>query len=1062
MIRTLLFLSMASLAAAQSAQMTFEGDNGREPMPVDSASVSVVLAGGVAETTLTLSFLNPTNRMLEGEFVMPLPEGATVSSYALEVNGELREAVSVEKERARNAYESIKRKMVDPGLVEREAGNVYRTRVFPVMPGKTKGLRIGYVETLGDAGYRLPLGFPGKVKEFSVNVSHTEGTLKIDAPDALRFDAGKAVAEDVEINGELRIKWEREKAAIRYFGDAGYRWVSGFAPEDLPRTRRAVPEVIELFWDASDSARAMDREAIVGLLGAYFEKCGNVKVKLRLIRNVQNEGGEFEVINGEWAALRGALENVFYDGATDFTACRETGGMAIVVSDHLPRELAMKDTVAIISGSRVGMTPSAMQVIDLNKGNESQRLDELLFYPTSLRMLREQATDLVRFSGRAGDPFQIFTSEQRSRKVEIVFESGGETRSLEATDGGSAGTDLAHRLWAQNRLSRMEAGGSDESEITDFAMQHGLVSDFTSFIVLEKIEDYVKYRIPPPEQDWLRRYETMVKNEDEALSGSRAFALTALRRDWALVLNWHQRKFPWVDAMLYPPLKRIGIWMKATEKVFSAEERDGENFDRIRNWYESALKLIKAKENLPNGEAFVLWAEKIGQSLEQKAALWRKDLPPHKGPLAVSVEGFVKNPGKVKSEGPLTLKDAIRSAGGVRAPGSGARVSLFRQGERITYNLLSDAYQPVALRPGDMLVVRKREDEGLHSFDDPFSAGPSEPEDMSKRPAVVEEPGESWAEEADYSLSEAGGAPSPEMPIGIGGGDVAFSAEKEQGTADMRDFEKVLADGGDAAAAYAELKGATSRPDSFYVLAARALGKNESLRKQVLSNLMEGDPSEARLRRYAMWLAEFGWIDSAIDSLKNLKSKGAMLDLARMYLRQAEAQADDARLHAGRAAVRAYETIAKEEERGGLGVVALIERNAWLSRNSEEEWDAGADTAGIYRQNIAVDIRIVIASDRPVQISVVEPGGTSLPTYFDVFSPCGGRLDKVEAGQSTYMMRRALPGNYKVTLFSENGDATVQIGFFTNFGLANQTVVWKTMLVKNREREDGTFEMKFE
>ena len=149
LLATIFALAAALSGGAQAQSLTIKDRAGkRVPLHVDRLQLGVSVIGEVALTTLTLRFQNHTDRMQEGEFLMELPAGATVSDYALEVNGELRESVAVEKERARYAYETIKRQMIDPGIVEREANNVYRTRVFPIPPKGTKELRIGYVERL--------------------------------------------------------------------------------------------------------------------------------------------------------------------------------------------------------------------------------------------------------------------------------------------------------------------------------------------------------------------------------------------------------------------------------------------------------------------------------------------------------------------------------------------------------------------------------------------------------------------------------------------------------------------------------------------------------------------------------------------------------------------------------------------------------------------------------------------------------------------------------------------------------------------------------------------------
>ena len=50
-----------------------------ESLAVTRAEVDVVITGYVAQTTVTLTFRNPHPRILEGELVFPLPEGAAVS-----------------------------------------------------------------------------------------------------------------------------------------------------------------------------------------------------------------------------------------------------------------------------------------------------------------------------------------------------------------------------------------------------------------------------------------------------------------------------------------------------------------------------------------------------------------------------------------------------------------------------------------------------------------------------------------------------------------------------------------------------------------------------------------------------------------------------------------------------------------------------------------------------------------------------------------------------------------------------------------------------------------------
>lgn len=62
------------------------------------------------ETTIT--FTNPNGRFFEGELEFPVPEGATVCGYQLEVNGLMVPGVVVTKEEARVAFENEKRQIL--------------------------------------------------------------------------------------------------------------------------------------------------------------------------------------------------------------------------------------------------------------------------------------------------------------------------------------------------------------------------------------------------------------------------------------------------------------------------------------------------------------------------------------------------------------------------------------------------------------------------------------------------------------------------------------------------------------------------------------------------------------------------------------------------------------------------------------------------------------------------------------------------------------------------------------------------------------------------------------
>lgn len=115
---------------------------------LSSLDVQVNILGNIATTTYDMLFYNPTNQVLEGELSFPLGEGHNVSRFALDVNGKLREAVVVDKELGRIAFEQVVRRGVDPALLEKGTGNNYKARIYPIPANGYKRILLAYEQEL--------------------------------------------------------------------------------------------------------------------------------------------------------------------------------------------------------------------------------------------------------------------------------------------------------------------------------------------------------------------------------------------------------------------------------------------------------------------------------------------------------------------------------------------------------------------------------------------------------------------------------------------------------------------------------------------------------------------------------------------------------------------------------------------------------------------------------------------------------------------------------------------------------------------------------------------------
>ncbi|RKH60839.1 VIT domain-containing protein, partial [Corallococcus aberystwythensis] len=192
-------------AAPRAAKVLVMSDDGRyQPLKARAVRVVTYIQGSRARTVVDHLFENDTGRNLEGTFYYPLPGGATVAGFALYSGavtvdtpslfqspdllpplgddstdlerlassappaargvkrswGDIQEARVVEQKRAREVYEDVVRRNVDPALLEWSGASTFSARVFPLPPKSLKRVVIAYEQTLLFDGTRLRYTWP--------------------------------------------------------------------------------------------------------------------------------------------------------------------------------------------------------------------------------------------------------------------------------------------------------------------------------------------------------------------------------------------------------------------------------------------------------------------------------------------------------------------------------------------------------------------------------------------------------------------------------------------------------------------------------------------------------------------------------------------------------------------------------------------------------------------------------------------------------------------------------------------------------------------------------------
>jgi tetratricopeptide (TPR) repeat protein len=151
----------AAAAQARQPPMSLTASDG-SGLHLTALTARAVVEGPLSFTEMHLTFDNPEDRVIEGNFSITLPAGASIGRFAMKLGDVWQEGEVVEKKAAREAYEDFLHRKQDPALLEQAAGNEFSARVFPIPARGRKELILSYSQELTrDTPYTIPLrGLP--------------------------------------------------------------------------------------------------------------------------------------------------------------------------------------------------------------------------------------------------------------------------------------------------------------------------------------------------------------------------------------------------------------------------------------------------------------------------------------------------------------------------------------------------------------------------------------------------------------------------------------------------------------------------------------------------------------------------------------------------------------------------------------------------------------------------------------------------------------------------------------------------------------------------------------
>ena len=621
-MRWLLGLPLVFMSLAASAQPAPPPANGTPPIPptelasierrpppimiidqgakepvrlgVQRVDVQARIIGRIAETRMTLAFANSDGRARAGDLYLPLPRGATISGYALDIQGRMVDGVVVEKNEARRIFEQEVRKGVDPGLAEWTRGNVFHTRVFPIPAHGTRTVMVRWVAPIDvDAQggrYDLPLNFPAKLQSASLRIEVAtagvtpaifgSGAGGAKAPLALRFDTrqvAEAALTDSALVEDIQVRIP-DVARHPVQTERAQDGTVTFAIQDDPDAPVQAPLAIQrlrIDWDASLSRAKADREKELRILQRFLAARAPREVELVVFRNVAAPAQTF-ALPADTERLLTTLRGLEPDGGTSLAALAPAPNAAhvdavFVFSDGFDtygaggaEALPNLGAPTWVLGSSTEAAHDALArlaaanggtYLDLTRTSDDAALAALgtpVYSLLSVEVTSGQVAELVPTVAEPARHPMLIAGKLLGDKavVQVRYGVAGRpplaVKTFEIAAANAPSGDLLARAWAQKKLEGLLADPEGNARaIADLGRRHGIVTPGTSLLVLESLDQYLTHRVRPPaswpelRKAWDAQIETMNADAQKV----EAEHLARVASEWSDEIDWYTKDF---------------------------------------------------------------------------------------------------------------------------------------------------------------------------------------------------------------------------------------------------------------------------------------------------------------------------------------------------------------------------------------------------------------------------------------------------------------------------------------------------------------------------------------
>ncbi|MEO6252098.1 MAG: VIT domain-containing protein [Ferruginibacter sp.] len=509
-----------------------------QAVQLKTCNISIEANPFIATTVIEMEFYNPRNQEVEGLHNFELNRGQVITDLQLELNGKYREGSIEERWKARQAYSSIVGKRIDPAILQMNWQDHYSMNIYPIAAKSSRKIKFTITQLMTvenlKLSYSLPLNINSTTTIFNLDI-------KVNQPASIPY-ANKGLLDNQQFsmhNEEATLRQRKNDIildqpisfSISQFANKPQFCINNnhgktnFLMRFFPNVARyysAKPKTINVYWDVSLSGKTRNLVKELDFLEKYIDENEINKTTIFLFNHQMQGIIAFNRTTDNFNSIRNYLIGYKYDGATELGNLNFSNVLAdaiLLFSDGInsignaqPKLGAVKVNF-IVSTFRYNYNNLTNMI-----GNTGGSIINLANYEVkhSVKKIDSAENFLFKYASanirinetfpiKLGSSVLLSGSINQSDNLELFYGNNTVTNRSENYFLPASGNCDESTFKKMQMLKTYDSlmygyGYYGWQNMVVFGLTERVVTPQTSYLVLERMEDYIKYKIAPPKE----------------------------------------------------------------------------------------------------------------------------------------------------------------------------------------------------------------------------------------------------------------------------------------------------------------------------------------------------------------------------------------------------------------------------------------------------------------------------------------------------------------------------------------------------------------------------------